>query len=214
MSVRARQVALAVRSFLVRAEDLLVAVHAAYAVAFGRVISSRALLGILRRVNKHVSLLERVAVELDVDEAVVVVVGVIPARRDVRVALSPQEGVLAVPVAFLALPNLVVCQILLRRVADVLAGAAARCRRERPRVVGALDGAAFGPLRDPLTCEAANLLLTDGDNGEMPLSRPYHANFSPSPARTRRANLSTPVETVFLGVAALVPRVRVDASVH
>ena len=152
MSVRARQVALAVRSFLVRAEDLLVAVHAAYAVAFGRVISSRALLGILRRVNKHVSLLERVAVELDVDEAVVVVVGVIPARRDVRVALSPQEGVLAVPVAFLALPNLVVCQILLRRVADVLAGAAARCRRERPRVVGALDGAALRPLAYPRAC--------------------------------------------------------------
>ena len=78
MSVRARQVALAVRSFLVRAEDFLVAVDSTNAVALGRVISSRALLGILRRVNKHVPLLERVAVELDVDEAVVVVVGVIP----------------------------------------------------------------------------------------------------------------------------------------
>ena len=80
LGIGARKIPLAVRGFLVRAEDFLVTVHAADAVAFGRIISSRALLGILRRVNKHVPLLERIAVELDVDEAVVVVVGVIPAR--------------------------------------------------------------------------------------------------------------------------------------
>ena len=60
-------------------EDFLVAVDAADAVAFGRIISF-ALLSGLRRVNKHVPLLQRISIELDVNEAVVVVVGVIPAR--------------------------------------------------------------------------------------------------------------------------------------
>ena len=77
LRIGARKVALAVRSFLVGAEDFLVAVDSTNAVAFRRVIGV-ALLGRLRRVDEDVALLERVAVELDVDEAVVVVVGVIP----------------------------------------------------------------------------------------------------------------------------------------
>ena len=87
MGIGARKISLAVRSFLIRAEDFLVTVHAADAVAFGRVIGF-ALLSGLGRIDEDVALLERVAVELDVDEAVVVVVGVIPARRDVGVALG------------------------------------------------------------------------------------------------------------------------------
>ena len=87
LRIGACKVALAVRSFLIRAEDLLVAVDSTNAVAFRRIISF-ALLGRLRRVDEDVALLQQIAVELDVDEAVVVVVGVIPARGHVGVALG------------------------------------------------------------------------------------------------------------------------------
>ena len=51
LRIGARKIPLAVRSFLIRAENLLVAVHAADAVAFGRIIGF-ALLGGLRREPK------------------------------------------------------------------------------------------------------------------------------------------------------------------
>ena len=57
MSVRAREIPLAVRGFLVRAEDFLVAVDSTNAVAF-RCVIGVALLSGLRRVDEDVALLE------------------------------------------------------------------------------------------------------------------------------------------------------------
>ena len=56
----------------------------------------------------------------------------------------------------------IVRQILLRRIADVLARAAARRRRKCLRVVGALDGAALGPFSYPLACVDNNFLPRRG----------------------------------------------------
>ena len=67
-------------------------------------------------------------------------------------------------------------------------------RRERLRVVGALDGAALGPFSYPLACVDNNFLPRRAAAGE---------------------NASDAVTfTVFRGFAALMPRVRIDASVH
>ena len=80
-----------------------------------------------------------------------------------------------------------------RRDSDVLARAAAGRRRERFRLVGALDGAALGPFSYPLACVGNNSC------------RGAAAGENASDAVTF---------TVFRGFAALMPRVRIDASVH
>ena len=79
---------------------------------------------------------------------------------------------------------------------DVLARASARRRRERLGFVGALDGAALRPLADPLTCVKRRVSCLAGENASRITIRCRHRCFA-----------------VFRRVAALVPRVRVDASV-
>ena len=115
------QISVAVRSLLVRAEDLLVAVHAAPALAdhiernTHLVDLLRAILFVLRRVEEYVALANARAIDLEVNESAVVVVSIGPAATHEGGAIRAEESVLPDPVSLLALPGLEVEKVHLAR---------------------------------------------------------------------------------------------------